>query len=92
LFTAEFFPNKCFPAEWSDSIFSGKHAFRIILKEIADRLHISEGTVKGHLSNIFEELELDSRMALLRYTQEKGLALIPRFPQCRCQHLMRLPA
>jgi DNA-binding NarL/FixJ family response regulator len=43
-------------------------------KEIADKLAISEGTVKSHLHCSYEKLHVDSRIALLRYARAKGLA------------------
>lgn len=42
-------------------------------KVIADKLHISEGTVKVHLHNIYQKLELDGRHALSTYAREHGL-------------------
>lgn len=42
-------------------------------KEIASRLTISEGTVKIHLHRSYKKLHVDSRIALLRYAQTKGL-------------------
>jgi DNA-binding NarL/FixJ family response regulator len=42
-------------------------------KEIASKLTISEGTIKIHLHRSYEKLHVDSRIALLRYAQTKGL-------------------
>jgi DNA-binding NarL/FixJ family response regulator len=42
--------------------------------EIAQQLFISEGTVKGHLYNIFRKLNLKNRAHLILYAQKKGLA------------------
>jgi DNA-binding NarL/FixJ family response regulator len=43
-------------------------------RAIADRLSITEGTVKIHLHNIYEKLRIDGRLALMLYAQEKGLS------------------
>jgi DNA-binding NarL/FixJ family response regulator len=42
-------------------------------KEIAEKLAISEGTVKIHLHRSYEKLHVDSRLGLLRYAQARGL-------------------
>src|SRR5262245_56487496 len=42
-------------------------------KAIAERLSISEGTVKVHLHNIYEKFGVDGRLALLLLAQQKGL-------------------
>jgi DNA-binding NarL/FixJ family response regulator len=41
--------------------------------EIGKKLFISEGTVKMHLHNIYQKLDVDSRTKLARYAQENGL-------------------
>jgi DNA-binding NarL/FixJ family response regulator len=43
-------------------------------KQLAQRLGVSEGTIKNHLHAIYERLQLDGRLALLLYLKEKALA------------------
>ncbi len=43
-------------------------------KEIADRLSISEGTVKIHLNNIYKKLHVGSRVELALWARSHGLA------------------
>lgn len=42
-------------------------------REIAERLNISENTVKNHLKNILEKLSLDNRVQLTSYAIRNGL-------------------
>jgi DNA-binding NarL/FixJ family response regulator len=42
-------------------------------RAIAERLAISEGTVKIHLHNVYEKLGVDGRLTLMLYAQEKGI-------------------
>lgn len=42
-------------------------------RAIAEKLRVTEGTVKVHLHNIYRKLGLDSRLALMIYTREHGL-------------------
>src|SRR6266545_5104355 len=41
-------------------------------KAIAERLSISEGTVKVHLHNIYEKMGVDGRLELVLISQQKG--------------------
>ncbi len=43
-------------------------------KEIGEKLFIAEGTAKLHIHNIYKKLSLRSRLDLLRYAQDTGLA------------------
>ncbi len=42
-------------------------------KEIARELGIAEGTAKIHLHNIYQKVDVDSRVSLMLYAQEKAL-------------------
>lgn len=42
-------------------------------REIGDQLNITEGTVKAHLHNIYKKLQVETRVAVRRYAEEKGL-------------------
>lgn len=42
-------------------------------RAIAEKLFISEGTVKIHLHNIYQKIEVDGRLELAVYAQRKGL-------------------
>ncbi len=45
-------------------------------QQIADRLHISEATVRHHLTSIFSKLDLSDRLGLVIYAFRNGLAAI----------------
>jgi DNA-binding NarL/FixJ family response regulator len=42
-------------------------------REIAERLGITEGTVKAHLHNVYKKIRVETRVAVRRYAEEKGL-------------------
>lgn len=43
-------------------------------RDIATRLHITEGTVKIHFHNIYEKLAINSRVELALWARDQGLA------------------
>ncbi len=47
-------------------------------REIANRLFISDNTVKNHIHNILEKLGLSNRREAIRFAQQHGLAGSPR--------------
>lgn len=42
-------------------------------RAIAERLHITEGTVKVHVHNVYQKLGVDGRVELTLYARDKGL-------------------
>jgi DNA-binding NarL/FixJ family response regulator len=47
-------------------------------KVVADKLSISEGTTRLHLHHVYQKLNVDGRMGLMRYLQSRGLCQVPR--------------
>lgn len=47
-------------------------------KEIADKLFITETTIRHHLSSIFEKLKLTSRLELVIYSFKNNLVELPK--------------
>ncbi len=43
-------------------------------KQVADRLFISEGTVRNHMTTVFGKLEVSDRFELLMYAYKHGIA------------------
>ncbi|WP_369795114.1 LuxR C-terminal-related transcriptional regulator [Azoarcus sp. KH32C] len=43
-------------------------------RQIAERMHISEHTLRNHLTSIYAKLELNNRLELYAYAQRHGLA------------------
>ena len=55
-------------------------------KAIAERLSISEGTVKIHLHNIYEKVKVNGRLELVLWVQERGPRLArPRRPSLQAE-------
>lgn len=50
-------------------------------RQIAERLTIAENTVKNHIKNILDKLNLENRVQLTAYAVRQGLAHIGKFPQ-----------
>lgn len=46
-------------------------------KEIAGRMHLSDGTVRIHVSNIFAKLDVDDRTAAVTLALKRGLIDLP---------------
>ena len=46
-------------------------------KQIAERLSISESTVRHHLTSVFNKLEVCDRLELLVFAYENGMVAVP---------------
>jgi DNA-binding NarL/FixJ family response regulator len=53
-------------------------SFGMTNRDIGERLHIKENTVKRHMTNLFEKLGMSNRFELTRFVLEKGLIAPPQ--------------
>ena len=49
-------------------------------RELADRLHVSENTIKYHLRNILDKLHLQNRAQVIAYALRSGIVARPESP------------
>ena len=67
------------PSQWKPVLTRReKEVMRLLVKGlrnrvIADRLTISEGTVKVHLHAIYEKLNVESRVELILHARRRGM-------------------
>ena len=61
-------------------------------KEIGDALFITEQTVKNHMTSVLRKLEVDDRVAALRYAVSKGWAEIGPQPYAEVDRALGAPA
>ena len=74
--------SECFGIQSYDALTKREREIAVMLsnegisnKEIGQRLHVAEGTVKIHMCNIFRKLGISKRASLVRLTyqyQKKG--------------------
>ena len=60
-------------------------------KEIGDALFITEQTVKNHMTSVLRKLEVDDRVAALRYAVTKGWAEIGPQPYAAVERAVNRP-
>jgi DNA-binding NarL/FixJ family response regulator len=67
------------PGEFAEPLSEREHEILVLLaqgvpnKEIADKLHIAEGTVKNHVTNILGKLQVQNRTQAADLARRRGL-------------------
>ncbi len=67
------------PGEFAEPVTDREREILVLLaqgvpnKEIADKLHLAEGTVKNHVSNILGKLQVQNRTQAANLARQRGL-------------------